>query len=123
MINAQQLRIIHHYKNTTKLFKTTAAVWFNKIRRFNHLQPEYTHIKLTAVMRKELRKYCTHTLQSSAFCGVTWLIYLTVVSKFQAEGQPLVGRPRLHVQYILRRNIFLKLRYNDNIYVPSAAWC
>jgi hypothetical protein len=32
--NPQQAHIIHHYKNTKKLFNTDAAMWFNKIWRF-----------------------------------------------------------------------------------------
>jgi len=35
VINPQQARIIHHYKNTEeKSFKTNAVIWFNKMCRF-----------------------------------------------------------------------------------------
>jgi len=35
VINAQQARIIHHYKNTKKLLKTNAAIRSNKLCRIN----------------------------------------------------------------------------------------
>jgi hypothetical protein len=47
VINAQQARITHHYKNTTeKLFKTNPALWFDKLHKLNCLMPKYTHIKV-----------------------------------------------------------------------------
>jgi len=40
VINAQQARIIHHYKKTKKmLLKTNAAIRFNKLCRMNDLTP------------------------------------------------------------------------------------
>jgi hypothetical protein len=46
VIEAQQARIIHHYKNTKdKLLKTNVAIWFNKMCRLNHLMPNYIHVK------------------------------------------------------------------------------
>ena len=42
VINAQQARIIHHYKNTKeKLLKANAAVCLNKVCRLQHLIPKY----------------------------------------------------------------------------------
>jgi len=46
LINVQQVRIIHHYKTSRNNFTTNAAVWFNKICGFNHLNPEYIHIQV-----------------------------------------------------------------------------
>ena len=48
VINAQQARIIHHYKKKSKekLFGTKAAIWFSEVCRFNNLTPKYIHIKV-----------------------------------------------------------------------------
>jgi hypothetical protein len=47
VINAQQARIIHHYKNTKEeLLKANAAVCFNKMWRLQHLIPKYIQIKV-----------------------------------------------------------------------------
>jgi hypothetical protein len=46
VINAQQARIIHHYKNTKeKLLKTNAAIWCNKMCKFKHLTFKYIKFK------------------------------------------------------------------------------
>jgi hypothetical protein len=46
-INAEQARIIRHYKTKSKeeLFGTNAAVWFSEVCRFSNLTPKYNHIK------------------------------------------------------------------------------
>jgi hypothetical protein len=41
LINAQQTRIIHHYKNTTeKLLIANAAIRFNTMRLHQYLTPK-----------------------------------------------------------------------------------
>ena len=41
IVTAQQARIVYKYKNTNqKLFKTNAAIWFDKMCRINHLTPK-----------------------------------------------------------------------------------
>jgi len=47
VINAQQARIFHNYKNTIeKLLEGKAAVCFNKMCRLQHLIPKYIQIKV-----------------------------------------------------------------------------
>jgi len=47
VINSQQARIIHNCINTTKMmFKTNAAVWFNKMCIFHNLTAKYIQIKV-----------------------------------------------------------------------------
>ena len=47
VIDAQQTRIIHPYKNTKeKLLKAYAALCFNKMCGLQHLIPEYIQIKV-----------------------------------------------------------------------------
>ena len=46
-VNAQQAKLYNIYKNTKlKLLKTKAAIWFNKICRDTHLQPNYIGFKI-----------------------------------------------------------------------------
>jgi hypothetical protein len=44
---AQQAEQIHRYKNIkTKVYKTNAAIWYNKTCRLKHLTPNYISIKI-----------------------------------------------------------------------------
>jgi hypothetical protein len=46
-INAKQATEIHAYKNIKrKLYKTNAAIWFNKSCRDKELTPNYINIKI-----------------------------------------------------------------------------
>ena len=47
IIDAQQAKLRNNYKNTKlKLLKTNAAIWFNKMFKINHLNPNYINIKI-----------------------------------------------------------------------------
>jgi hypothetical protein len=46
VINTQQARIIHHYKNSKeKLLKTNAEIWFNKMCRFIYITSKYIQLQ------------------------------------------------------------------------------
>ena len=46
VINAQHVRMIHHYKNTKqKLLETNLAIWFNKRLPFEHFKTCTINIK------------------------------------------------------------------------------
>jgi hypothetical protein len=46
--NAQQVRIIHHYKNTKeKLLKTNTAIWLNKVCRYKYLAPKCMDVSVS----------------------------------------------------------------------------
>jgi hypothetical protein len=47
IVNAQQAKMVHIYKNTDyKLFKTNLPVLFYKICRINHPPPKHAHVKV-----------------------------------------------------------------------------
>jgi hypothetical protein len=46
-VNAKQASIIYEYKNIRrKLYKTNAAIWFNKTCRLKEIKPNYTGIRI-----------------------------------------------------------------------------
>jgi hypothetical protein len=46
-VNAQQAKQVYRYKNAKeKLYKTNAAIWYNKTCRPKQLTPEYISIKI-----------------------------------------------------------------------------
>ena len=46
-VNAKQANIIYEYKNIRrKLYKTNAAIWFNKTCRLKEIKPKYIGIKI-----------------------------------------------------------------------------
>ena len=46
-VNAQQARATYNFQNTkTKVCKTTAAIWFNKMYRMNQVLPKYISVKV-----------------------------------------------------------------------------
>jgi hypothetical protein len=46
-VNAQQAKEIYQYSNTReKLYKTKAAIWYNKVCREKQLTPNYISIKI-----------------------------------------------------------------------------
>ena len=48
-INAKQATEVHAYKNIKrKLYKTNAAIWFNKTCRDKQLTPNYINIKASS---------------------------------------------------------------------------
>ena len=47
LINAEQAKPVHQYKNTKiKLYKNNAAVWYNKTCRTRQITPTYANIKM-----------------------------------------------------------------------------
>jgi hypothetical protein len=55
--NAEQAKRIYQYKNTkTKLYKSNASIWYNKICRTRKLTPAYANIKI-----KETNSRCQRT--------------------------------------------------------------
>jgi len=56
---AKQAKTIHEYKSLKRrLYKTTAANWYNKTCREKHLTPKYISIKINDNSRQ-----CTNTLK------------------------------------------------------------
>jgi len=46
-IDAKQTKDIYNYKNTKrKLYRTNAAIWYNKTCRHKHLKPTYVNIRI-----------------------------------------------------------------------------
>ena len=46
-IEAKQARAIYHFKNTKrKLYRTNAAIWYNKTCKLKRLTPDYINIKI-----------------------------------------------------------------------------
>jgi hypothetical protein len=63
IIDAQQAKLRNNYKNTKlKLFKTNAAVWFNKMSRIKQVQPNYIIIRINGNKLQDKKK-------NSAFVG------------------------------------------------------
>jgi len=55
IINAQQAKQIHHFKNTKeRLYKTNASVWYNKTCRQLQLAPIYISIKVKGTNHQSL---------------------------------------------------------------------
>jgi hypothetical protein len=47
IVDAQQAKLRNSYKNTKlNLFKTNAAIWFNKMCKIKQLQPSYINIRI-----------------------------------------------------------------------------
>ena len=58
---AKQAKDIHEYKNTKRqLYKTIAAIWYNKTSTDKHLSLEYISIKI-----KGRNRQCTNTLRAA----------------------------------------------------------
>ena len=56
---AKQAKTIHEYKSLKRrLYKTTAAIWYNKTCREEHLTPKYISIKINGNSRQ-----CTNTVK------------------------------------------------------------
>ena len=54
--NAQQEKQIYQYKNIKKkLYKTNAAIWYNKTRRHKQLPPNFILIKINSNNRRCLK--------------------------------------------------------------------
>ena len=61
-VEAKQARAIYHFKNTKrKLYRTKAAIWYNKTCKLKRLTPDYINIKING---KNLR--CQKTISSTA---------------------------------------------------------
>jgi hypothetical protein len=78
--NVKQAKQIHQYKNTkTKVYKTNAAIWYNKTCRPKQLTPKYISIKVngnpqcqktknTAIRYKTLHTSHPHRITSTKCC-------------------------------------------------------
>jgi hypothetical protein len=63
-VDAKQAKCIHNYRNIKKkLQRSNASIWFNKVRRSEHLEPKYIEIKINGnsershITRKAAIKY------------------------------------------------------------------
>ena len=46
-INAKQVKEVYQYRNIKrKLYKTNAAIWYNKTCKQNQLKPKYVNIRI-----------------------------------------------------------------------------
>jgi hypothetical protein len=60
LINAQQAKVTHTYKNTKEnLYRTNAAIWFNKLCRSYDLTPNYIDVTINGY-----NKQCHNIMQS-----------------------------------------------------------
>jgi hypothetical protein len=60
-VNAKQAKETHQYTNTKeKLYKTDAAIWYNKIRREKQLTPNYISVRING---KDLQ--CQKTIKAA----------------------------------------------------------
>jgi hypothetical protein len=59
IIETQQASLCNGYKNTElKLLKTNTAIWFNKMCKIKHLEPNYINIKVIAKKSQEDHNKC-----------------------------------------------------------------
>jgi len=66
-INAKQAIEVYQYSNIKrKLYKTNAAIWYNKTCRQNHLKPTYVNIRINGNNTQ-----CQKTLKSATKCRKT----------------------------------------------------
>ena len=57
IINSQQAKVVYDDKNTTvKPFKTSAAIWCNKICKTNHLYLKYINVKVKGINPQNINK-------------------------------------------------------------------
>jgi hypothetical protein len=55
-VNAKQARQLYNFKNTkSKLLRTNAAIWFNKMCRIRQLKPNYINTKINGQKQQERR--------------------------------------------------------------------
>jgi hypothetical protein len=71
-VNAKQAKETHQYRNTKeKLYKTNAAIWYNKIRREKQLTSNYSSILI--LLESSLQICMTYTI---AECTVNKLLMM-----------------------------------------------
>ena len=52
-VNAQQSKLVYHYKNIKeKIHKTNASIWFNKICIIEKVTPKYIHVTVNGNDKK-----------------------------------------------------------------------
>jgi len=75
IVNAQQAKDIHHYKNIKgKVYKINASIWFNTVCRTYHFTPNFVHIEVNGTNYR-----CHKTLDAAnTFQLNQELIYLYV---------------------------------------------
>jgi len=71
--NAKQAKQTHQYKNIkTKLYKTNAAIWYNKTCRLKQLTPKYIFITLCTKLALHARQNLH--LSSNACTGIAAVV-------------------------------------------------
>jgi hypothetical protein len=83
VINAQQARIIHHYKNTQKkLLKTNAAIRCNKMCRCKHLTTKY-------ILFKSIHNAQNENMKMKIFvcflCGIVLHYAVCIQNKYEKK--------------------------------------
>ena len=80
---AKQAKDIHEYKNIKRqLYKTIAAIWYNKTCRDKHLSPEYIFIKI-----KGRNWQCTNTLRAATHYRIDQEIKFLYIKKNKLNEQ------------------------------------
>ena len=63
-IDAQKAKLAYQYKNTKrKLYKTNAAIWYNKTCRQKRLTPKYIRIRINGNNQQCQRTHSDKNLQ------------------------------------------------------------
>jgi len=82
-INAKQAKNAYEYKNTKrKLYRTIAAIWFNKTCREKEIKPNYIHIKINGN-----NKQCQNTMKAAIRTRVNQEIKFLYIKKQQLNVQ------------------------------------
>jgi hypothetical protein len=83
-INAKQTTEMHPYKNTRrKLYKTNAAIWFNKTCRDKQLTPNYINIKINGNNRQ-----CNSTIRTAVRYRLNQGVKFLNIKKQKLYEQP-----------------------------------
>ena len=71
---AKQAKEIYHYKNTKrKLYRTNAAIWYNKTCRLKQLTPTYINISINGKNQATLEgSSCTDIMTCTGGCGYSF---------------------------------------------------
>ena len=82
-VNAKQATEIHAYKNAKrKLYKTNAAIWFNKTCRDKQLSPNYINIKINGNNRQ-----CNNTIRTAVRYRINQEIKFLYIKKQKLNEQ------------------------------------
>jgi len=82
-INAKQAKEVYQYRNIKrKLYKTNAAIWYNKTCRQNQLKPTYVNIRINGNNAQ-----CQKTLKLANKCRITQEIKFLYIKKTKLNEQ------------------------------------